>query len=174
MSTFLDIETNGGNRLQPAPEIQFRQTGRWKVSVFALVRGLNDGWLLVQQRSHGRWNFPGGHVQPRESFLAALRREFREKVGILLTGTPRLQTVIEQPDRARLFLYFRASVNPFHQPDCTHNQEISAAASFAPSEFPANRCLAFRLWLQAGQHCSNRKPRWLTNMRRKQSPALKQ
>jgi 8-oxo-dGTP diphosphatase len=49
----------------------------------AVVR---DGRLLVAQRSggplDGRWEFPGGKVEPGEAHLAALVRELREELRV--------------------------------------------------------------------------------------------
>lgn len=50
----------------------------------AIVRG---GALLAQQRSYpaevaGRWELPGGRVEPGESEVDAVRRECREELGV--------------------------------------------------------------------------------------------
>ncbi len=48
--------------------------------------------VLVQDRLDPRWpglTFPGGHVEPGESFTEAVIREFREETG-LTVETPRL------------------------------------------------------------------------------------
>ncbi|MHA3704777.1 NUDIX domain-containing protein [Jatrophihabitans sp. YIM 134969] len=55
----------------------------------ALVRG--DEVLLVHRhpdRRHfpGVWDLPGGHVEPGEEPVAALRRELREELGVTVTG----------------------------------------------------------------------------------------
>ncbi|MDX6225129.1 MAG: 8-oxo-dGTP diphosphatase [Frankiales bacterium] len=50
----------------------------------AIVR---DGRLLVAQRAYpeelaGRWELPGGKVEPEETEVAALIRECREELGV--------------------------------------------------------------------------------------------
>ncbi|MFO7194120.1 MULTISPECIES: NUDIX domain-containing protein [Thermocrispum] len=50
----------------------------------ALVR---RGLLLAAQRAHpaeiaGKWELPGGRVEPGEDEAAALRREFAEELGV--------------------------------------------------------------------------------------------
>jgi 8-oxo-dGTP diphosphatase len=46
-----------------------------------------DGNILVQDRKNKNWpgiNFPGGHVEPDESFVSAAIREVREETGLLI------------------------------------------------------------------------------------------
>jgi 8-oxo-dGTP diphosphatase len=56
---------------------------------------LADGRLLACQRSEppevaGRWEFPGGKVEPGESELDALVRECEEELGILIAVKERV------------------------------------------------------------------------------------
>lgn len=50
------------------------------------------GWLLLQERDEHpvidpeRWGFPGGGVEPGESFEQAAYRELVEETGVHLTG----------------------------------------------------------------------------------------
>ena len=56
-----------------------------------------DGLILVAQRlagSHaGKWEFPGGKVEPGESPEAALRREIDEEFGVEITVGGRIIAV---------------------------------------------------------------------------------
>ena len=52
-----------------------------KVSVAALV--LNDrGQILLVNSPWRGWEYPGGLIEPGETFEAALRREIREEAGV--------------------------------------------------------------------------------------------
>ena len=63
-----------------------------------------DGAILLSHRpwhvhQGGRWEFPGGKVEPGESFRAALRRELWEEVGIMVEvgeETGKTETVLSK------------------------------------------------------------------------------
>lgn len=70
----------------------------------AIVRG---GALLAQQRSYppevaGRWELPGGRVEPGESEVDAVRRECHEELGVEVVVGDRVGA--EVPLRAGLVL----------------------------------------------------------------------
>jgi 8-oxo-dGTP diphosphatase len=76
------------------------------VAVGVLIRP--DGSFLIAQRPPGKpmagyWEFPGGKVEPGESIFDALRREFKEELGITITKA--------HPWAQRLFVYPHATVN---------------------------------------------------------------
>jgi mutator protein MutT len=53
-----------------------------------------DGRVLIAQRPAGkqlagRWEFPGGKVEPGENRVQALTRELQEELGIRISGHPR-------------------------------------------------------------------------------------
>ena len=79
----------------------------------AILRG---GRCLVAQRGNGmtepgRWEFPGGKIEPGESPQAALVREVEEELGCAIRVGPRLGTGRAETPRARVRLdVFEASL----------------------------------------------------------------
>jgi 8-oxo-dGTP diphosphatase len=123
---------------------------RWAISVFALVRNQSNYWLLVRQRQNGRWNLPGGRVRPGEAFRHALAREFQEETGRLLLCRTRLAGLVEDTERMRLFLFYRAATNPHAAATPVNAHEISEAAWFPVTALPASKCEALHQWLRLG------------------------
>ena len=70
------------------------------------------GRVLVCQRPAGghhpgKWEFPGGKVEPRESRAACMRRELREELGIdAMVGRILWRTAHQYPGRAPFALTF--------------------------------------------------------------------
>jgi 8-oxo-dGTP diphosphatase len=62
---------------------------------------IRDGALLLARRSPhrraypGLWSFPGGHVEPHETFVEALVREVREEVGVVPTSFSFLASIAD-------------------------------------------------------------------------------
>jgi len=79
------------------------------VTAAVIVRG---GRLLICQRGHGsthagRWEFPGGKLEPGESLAECMRRELEEELGIDATvGEIVWRTRCEAPSRRPLDLTF--------------------------------------------------------------------
>lgn len=75
-----------------------------------------DRVLLVQRRNPpdaGLWGFPGGHVEPGETALAAAARELTEETGVI--GHPRayldnIDMIERDPDGALRFHFLLAAV----------------------------------------------------------------
>ncbi len=63
------------------------------------------GHVLIAERPAGkhmagRWEFPGGKVQPRESERAALERELHEELGVQVeSAQPLMRLTHAYPDR---------------------------------------------------------------------------
>lgn len=73
----------------------------------ALVR---DGVLLAAQRAHpadiaGRWELPGGRVEPGEPEPVALRREFAEELAVDVAVGDRVGADIGLPGGKLLRIY---------------------------------------------------------------------
>ena len=73
------------------------------------------GLFLMAQRSHGdeagKWEFPGGKVEPGEDPRACLRRELKEELGVEAEVGQVLEVVsVPQNDRHLVLLYFKCVI----------------------------------------------------------------
>ena len=84
-------------------------------AVFTNMCMVTDGdRVLVQDRKNPDWpgiTFPGGHVEPGESFVASVIREVYEETGLtiedpVLCGTKQFQT---KDDARYVVFFFKAS-----------------------------------------------------------------
>ena len=81
-----------------------------------------QGRILLQMRDHGpntvhpgRWGLFGGGVEPGETLLEAVIREFEEEVGIAIDrDAPRpLGRILSTPEQRRLFVFYaRLALSP--------------------------------------------------------------
>jgi 8-oxo-dGTP diphosphatase len=84
---------SAGYRVAPfAPGWRVPEIAELRVVGAAIVE---NGRVLLTRRSErmsmpGKWEFPGGKVEPGESPQAALARESREELGIAIEVGPRL------------------------------------------------------------------------------------
>lgn len=110
--------------------------------VAGVIRNAN-GEVLLSRRQPGRhqagkWEFPGGKVEPGESAGEALSRELHEELGIT-TGElmPRIQVPYRYPDLAVLLAVFDV-VDYVGVPRGLEGQEISwvALADLDRMEYP--------------------------------------
>ncbi len=76
--------------------------GRLHVAVGAIVRADEVLISLRDKRLHqgGKWEFPGGKLEPGESVTAALARELQEELGLTpVTSRPLIRIPHSYPDR---------------------------------------------------------------------------
>lgn len=71
----------------------------------------NGSRVLVQNRADPNWpgiTFPGGHVEPQESFTDAVIREVKEETGLTISS-PRLCSIKDWYDAGRRYvvLFYR-------------------------------------------------------------------
>ena len=112
------------------------------VAAAVVVRG---GTVLVSRRKAGthlagRWEFPGGKVEPGEDPRAALVRELREELGVeAAVGEVVDVTFHAYPEKAVLLLFFEAGLaEGSPEPHAVDVAEVKWAApgELRPEEFP--------------------------------------
>ncbi|BDM65908.1 7,8-dihydro-8-oxoguanine-triphosphatase [Shewanella sp. NFH-SH190041] len=69
-----------------------------------VILGVNNTILLAKRPQHlhqgGKWEFPGGKVEPGESVEQALSRELKEEVAITVNTTEPFMTIsFDYPDK---------------------------------------------------------------------------
>lgn len=87
-------------------------------SVIEVAAGLvfREGKLLITQRckgSHleGLWEFPGGKVEPNESYEECLRRELREELGIEVAVGGLLESIShDYPEKSVHLKFFKCTL----------------------------------------------------------------
>lgn len=98
------------------------------VSVAIIIR--SDGAFLLSRRPAGKpyagyWEFPGGKVQPGETFLHALQRELWEELGIWVDDAfPWITRVFTYP-HAKVRLHFYRVVTWHGEPQAREQQDLS-------------------------------------------------
>ncbi len=150
-------QANGTQTQRPTRKAKNR-IPHYDVSAAVIRR---NGHILLARRPEngmlgGLWEFPGGKVQPGETWQAALQREIREELAVEITVGPRVGTY------RHAFTHFRITLQAYEcrlRPDSPPLQalEHSALAWVTPAEFEAypmgkvDRRIARRL--QKGEPC---------------------
>ena len=71
----------------------------FQIGIKGLVRNAKGEILMVHipawSNNPGHWDFPGGRMDPGETFIQTLKRELHEEIGVKYDGVPRqLQAVL--------------------------------------------------------------------------------
>nr|WP_243658786.1 NUDIX domain-containing protein [Tamaricihabitans halophyticus] len=87
------------------------------------------GELLAQQRAFpardaGRWELPGGRVEPGETDGAALRRECHEELGVDVIVGAELGVDVLLPSGSLLRVYHAALVDPHAEPRAREHRAL--------------------------------------------------
>ena len=117
---------------------------------------LRDGRALLARRAldpgRGKWDIPGGFLEPDELPEAGAIRELREETGLTITPTALLGFYLDDhpygdpaDNEKVLIIYFLAAATGDPQPA----DDIDGIAWFAPHELPAPTDLAFPHLIQA-------------------------
>lgn len=99
------------------------------VSVAALVTNENGEILLVNSPWRG-WEYPGGLIEPGESFEAALKREVREESGVEIEITG-FVGICKNVERNIVNIDFTAR---YVEGDLTTSEESTEVGWFTPAQ----------------------------------------
>ena len=123
-------------------------------AVIDVAAGLvfRHGRLLITQRrlnDHlgGLWEFPGGKVEPDESFQACLVRELREELGIEIQVGPEIEDITHTyPEKTVRLKFFRCAwLSGEARPIACHNLGWITRDQLGHFEFPAADARLLRL-----------------------------
>jgi len=84
------------------------------VQVVAAVIERRGCFLVAQRPCHkrhgGLWEFPGGKLQPGEDFLAAVRRELAEELGVEVRSVGPVESSIADPASVFVINFARTEI----------------------------------------------------------------
>ena len=99
------------------------------------VAARGDELLMIRRAAGvpkgGTWCFPGGHVEPNENPRSAIRREFREELGLEIEPTSRVGAVHVLDSRHVLAIWRVQVVGGALCPDA---REIAAVRWLSPAQ----------------------------------------
>ena len=81
------------------------------VSVAGVIVDADGRALLIKRRDNGRWEPPGGVLEPGETIPEALEREVREETGLTIAHPAHLTGVYKNMSRLVVALVFRCEAN---------------------------------------------------------------
>lgn len=90
---------------------------------------LRDGRVLAQQRHYpardaGRWELPGGRVEPGESEVDAVRRECMEELGVAVHAGEPLGVDVALPSGSLLRVYTATLAAPGAVPEAREHRAV--------------------------------------------------
>lgn len=97
---------------------------RVAVSTVIYKHERTDTMLVLRRSDNGKWNFPGGKVEPGENLALAAKREIHEETGLFLRPN-RIAKVFSNgtdDDSTFVFILFEVNILPGHH-DVVLNSE---------------------------------------------------
>ncbi|VXD23033.1 Hydrolase, NUDIX family protein (Modular protein) [Planktothrix serta PCC 8927] len=114
----------------------FRNPISTRLFVVVVVRSDNRFLLIQEVMGNRPWYFPGGRVEPGETFVAAAKRETLEEAGIpiILEGILRIQHLPHPTGQSRIGVFFLARPEGNTPPKTKPDHESLGAKWFTLTE----------------------------------------
>lgn len=111
------------------PPVRSGHPGRLGAVIVVAAAIVHRGRLLTQQRAEpvavaGRWELPGGRVEPGEADLDAVIRECREELGVEVLAGGRVGPDIALPGGLVLRAYTAALADPAARPRAVEHTAV--------------------------------------------------
>lgn len=117
-------------------------TNTTKLSVYAILLN-QDNHILFQKRANtsfasGFWSLPGGHVESDESLTAAVIRELKEELNILVNSDDCLHqlTLVRKPQKETRYINFFYSINSWQGVPSISDNKASELTFFPTHQLP--------------------------------------